>query len=133
MGNEIELTIDMKDNTEAVKKNMDAAVKKALYAAGVLLQQGATESISGKYNPENLAVKTGRLRASITFSISETEKSVTYGTNVEYAADVHNGMWTSEKGGKNKKYKVRPFLREGLEQKKDEIKSKIDKISRGEL
>ena len=59
------------------------------------------------------------------------KNSVVVGSNVEYAEKVHNGMWTSEKGGQNRKYKERPFLRVGIEQTKGEMERQVTTILKG--
>lgn len=156
MAEDIEISFNIEDLSQDVLDNVERAVERSLYAAGITVQKGATDSISGLYTEENRAVKTGRLRASISFITSSQQSggeknkpenaketdalrgiaephTMIFGSNVEYAAAVHNGMWTSEAGGKNKKYKVRPFLREGLDRSRDEIRDLIERIFKGEL
>lgn len=141
----IEFTIE--DASPQVKAQMQTAIKRALYAAGVTIQRGATESISGLHTAENRAVDTGRLRASISFitpeqrsqqvtakpenakendtlSGSAPDKTLIFGTNVEYATYVHEGA---------RGVAGRPFLREGVDVVKDDLKDTLERIFKGEL
>lgn len=139
------VTIDTK-GYEEVKKKLPEVAEKALYQMGVLGVEGAVRSISGQYTIDNKAVDTGRLRASISF-ITQNKKGdsgipqppnaeagdklsgngeqdfVIVGTNVNYAQIIHNG--TSKMLG-------RPFLREGIDKKKEEMKESVEKILKGE-
>ena len=145
-GVQFSVTIDT-SGYKKVEKDLPQEIEKALYQMGVLAVEGAVRSISGQYTVDNKAVDTGRLRASISF-ITEKGKGdsglpqppnaeaddklsgkgekdfVVVGTNVNYAQFVHNG--TSKRMG-------RPFLREGIDKKKDEMKSKVESIFKGEL
>lgn len=147
---DIELKFDIQDNSPQVLADIETAKARSLYAAGITVQKGATDSISGLYKEENKAVDTGRLRASISFitpdgtgkrneavantkptdalsGISEKDTMI-FGSNVEYAAYVHNGVHR-----KKKDMPARPFLREGLDMSKNEIKDIITRIFKGEL
>lgn len=139
-GFEFSISIDVK-GYEKVRASMPEVVEKALYAMGTLAVDGAVKSISGQYTKENTAVDTGRLRASISFITEnksgggkgESEASqpddkltgsgekdfVIVGTNVEYAQYVHNGT---------SRMPARPFLREGIDQKKEEMQEKVTEI-----
>lgn len=144
---DIRLEIDIQDMSPQVKQQFDYAVKRALYAIGITIQKGATESISGLYTKENKAVDTGRLRASISFITpdqrspamaakpatavsSDTlsgrapENTLIFGTNVSYAVYVHEGT---------KKVAARPFLREGVDRVRDDVKDTVDRIFKGTL
>lgn len=143
---DITYTVKIESNLDLAEQELDKAKEKCLYAMGVLATAGAVESISGHYNPNNLAVDTGRLRASISFITASGEQgrgssavieskvgdvligkaqkdSVYVGSNVNYAEYVHDG--TSRMAG-------RPFLREGIDRKKEEIEKTIKEILKGE-
>lgn len=147
MSDDIEIKFKVEDMSAQVLNAVGVATQRALYAAGIAVQKGATDAISGLYTAENKAVDTGRLRASISFITSDAESgrmqiapdnakdtdvlhgraepnTMIFGSNVEYAAFVHNGT---------NKMQGRPFLREGLDRTKDEIRNTIEKIFKGEL
>ena len=163
MSEGMNFTIRIENNSKIVLDGLKDVTERALYAIGVKGVEGSVYAISGKLGIER-AVKTGRLRASISFitpagdmtvvpngekrfenkkvenskdgdklSGTAEKNSVVVGSNVEYAEKVHNGMWTSEKGGKNRKYKERPFLRVGIEKTKDQMKEQAEKIFKGQL
>lgn len=163
MNEGMKFTIRVENNSQLVISELEKATERALYAIGVKGVEGSVYAISGKLGIER-AVKTGRLRASISFitpagdmtvvpngekrfenkevensedgdklSGTAEKNSVVVGSNVEYAEKVHNGMWTSEKGGQNRKYKERPFLRVGIEKTKDQMKEQAEKIFKGQL
>ena len=81
------------DNSEEVSQDIKAAVNVALEKIG-LLAEG--------YAQMKCPVDTGNLRSSITHEVSEGEKAVYIGTNVEYAPYVELG--TSRQN-------AQPFLR----------------------
>lgn len=122
--------IKFEDNSLEVLKELNATSEQLLYLIGTECVAGAVDSISN----ENLAVDTGRLRASISFvTASEAsgagaggspenpvtaqdlasaygnapEDTVIIGTNVNYASYVHNGTAGYPQG--------RPFLKDGIE------------------
>ena len=163
MSDEMRFTIRVENNSQLVFEELEKATERALYAIGVKAVEGSVDAISGKLGIER-AVKTGRLRASISFitasgdmsvvpsgeqryenkAVKESKdgdklsgnadkNSVIVGSNVEYAQQVHNGMWTSEKGGEKRKYKERPFLRVGIEKTKDQMQEQAEKIFKGQL
>ena len=145
--NELSYSIKFEDNSKIVLEAEKEAVDRALYAIGVKAVEGATDAISGRYNVA-AAVDTGRLRASMSAVTYSGEKinndfippenakagdklsgnadknSVIVGSNVEYAEKVHNG---------DSKMEGRPFLREGIDQTKDEIQEQVEKIFKGQL
>lgn len=145
--NELSYNIKFEDNSKIVLEAEKEAVERALYAIGVKAVEGATDAISGRYNVA-AAVDTGRLRASMSAVTYSGEKinngfippenaktgdklsgnadknSVIIGSNVEYAEKVHNG---------DSKMEGRPFLREGIDQTKDEIQEQVEKIFKGQL
>lgn len=163
MSDGMRFTIRVENNSQIVLEELEKVTERALYAIGVKAVEGSVYAISGKLGIER-AVKTGRLRASISFitpagdmtvvpngekrfenkevensedgdklSGTAEKNSVVVGSNVEYAEKVHNGMWTSEKGGQNRKYKERPFLRVGIEKTKDQMQEQAEKIFKGQL
>ena len=85
------------NNAEEIAKAMDKALVAALEEVGLLAERFAKDNLSeprgghksGKDPRPN--VDTGRLRASITHQVSEEEKAVYVGTNVEYAPYVELG------------------------------------------
>ena len=142
----LDFSIKFDDNTIVLEKEFGEATERALYAIGVKAVEGATDAISGRYTVPS-AVDTGRLRASISFITPQQsgnngeaippngkasdrlsgagEKNTTIvGSNVEYAEYVHNGT---------SKMSARPFLREGIDKKKDVMKEQVEKIFKGEL
>lgn len=154
MSDGMRFTIRVENNSKIVLDGLKDVTERALYAMGVKGVEGSVEAINGNLGIER-AVKTGRLRASISFitptqsgdgkqkssEAKESDKlkgkadknSVVIGSNVEYAEKVHNGMWTSEKGGKKRKYKERPFLRVGIDKTKGEMQEQAEKIFKGQL
>lgn len=154
MSDGMRFTIRIENNSKIVLDGLKDVTERALYAIGVKGVEGSVEAISGNLGIER-AVKTGRLRASISFitptqsgdgkqkssAAKEGDKlkgkadknSVVIGSNVEYAEKVHNGMWTSEKGGEKRKYKERPFLRVGIDKTKGEMQEQVEKIFKGQL
>lgn len=146
MSDGFDYKITIQNNAGIVLAEKEKAIQRALYAIGVKAVEGATDAISGRYGVDP-AVDTGRLRASISFITASGEKgdggyiapnskqndkvsgeapenAVVVGSNVEYAEFVHNG--TSKMAG-------RPFLREGIEQTKDDMQRQVEKIFKGEL
>lgn len=134
------ISVDAK-GYEKVLVRLPKVVEQALYLMGTLAVEGAVRSISGQITPDNLAVDTGRLRASLSF-ITENEQGtsgqtspnsqpddelsgsgekdyVIVGSNVNYAEYVHNG--TSRMPG-------RPFLREGIDNKKEKMQEKVTEL-----
>lgn len=137
------LDFDIKiDNQSAeVLEALKTRAEDCLYIMGTRAVAGAVDSISF----DNLAVKTGRLRASISFvtaggnvgqsdkpsdnsqagdtlSGKAAENSVYVGTNVEYAQFVHNG--TSKMG-------ARPFLKDGIENNREYIQEGVKGVLEG--
>lgn len=138
-----EVTIE--SNLDAVKEQLEQATERILYAMGVTAVGGAVLAISGGATQ---AVDTGRLRASISFVTAEgqsgasgvaakggaskggdklsgkaPEKSVIVGSNVEYASYVELGT---------SRMNARPFLRNGIENTRDEMKEIAEGILKGE-
>lgn len=147
MSEPFSVTVKLTNNNVALtKKELDSATERALYAMGIKAVEGSVDAISGRYSIDP-AVDTGRLRASISF-ITPTQKgdsgmpkpnesengdelsgsadknTVVVGSNVEYAADVHNG---------DAKMAGRPFITEGINQTRDKMYEQVDKIFKGQL
>lgn len=154
MSDGMRFTIRVENNSQLVLEDLGKATERALYAIGVKAVAGSVDAITGKYSIKP-AVKTGRLRASISFitpagdmtvapdgeeqfenkEVENSEpddkltgtaekNSVVVGSNVEYAKPVHNG--TSRMEG-------RPFLREGIDRTKADMKRQAEKIFKGQL
>ena len=147
MSDGLKFSIRVQNNSQLVLEEFEKAVERALYAIGVKAVEGSVDAISGKYDTAP-AVDTGRLRASMSFVTANGEKgdsgamsppnaqagdrlsgkapknSVIAGSNVEYAEPVHNG--TSKMAG-------RPFLREGIDKTKDQMREQAEKIFKGQL
>lgn len=146
MSDGFEFKITIQNNAEIISEEKEKAIQRALYAMGVKAVEGSVDAISGRYGVDP-AVDTGRLRASISFVTASGQKgdsgnvspnskpsdklsgkgienAVIIGSNVEYAEYVHNGT---------SKMSERPFLREGIEQTKDDMQRQVEKIFKGEL
>ena len=146
MSDGMRFTIRVENNSQLVISELEKATERALYAIGVKAVEGSVDAISGRYDIDP-AVDTGRLRASISF-ITPTQKgdsgqpkpanaqagdeltgtaeqnTVVVGSNVSYSEFVHNG--TSKMAG-------RPFLREGIDKTKDQMREQAEKIFKGQL
>lgn len=142
MADNFEVKIDFENNSKEFLEALQKRAADILYAWGVKGVEGAVSEIS---SGANQAVDTGRLRASISFvtaggesgsgatpvpesksgdmlSGKAIEGSVIIGSNVNYAEYVHNG--TSKMAG-------RPFLREGIDKSKGEMKEQAIGILEG--
>ena len=139
-------TIRVENNSQLALGELEKTTERVLYAIGVKAVEGSVDAISGRYDIDP-AVDTGRLRASISF-ITPTQKgdsgqpkpanaqagdeltgtaeqnTVVVGSNVSYSEFVHNG--TSRMAG-------RPFLREGIDKTKDQMREQAEKIFKGQL
>ena len=85
------MNIEITDNSEIVKEEMQAAVLRALEKCGL-----TAEGYAKKLCP----VDTGNLRGSITHQVSPEEQAVYVGTNNEYAAYVELGTGKYVPGGR---------------------------------
>lgn len=136
-------SIDIKqNNTNLAKDELKDAINKILYIMGTEAVEGAVDKIT---SGADKAVDTGRLRASISFVTADgstgtgtspvkeseaddilsgnaDEKTVFVGSNVEYAAFVHEG--TVKMG-------ARPFLRDGIMAKRDTMQEKAKGVLEG--
>lgn len=104
-------TVNLIDNSDAVRNALPEALEKALTEIGIEAETHAKEIIT-----EKGAVDTGRLRNSITHALDGT-KAVHIGTNVEYAPFVEAGT---------SRMKARPFLRPAVEDFRDEYKEILE-------
>ena len=89
MSNEIEVMVD---NTKVFASAMNTAILRALEAVGVDIQKIAYE---------NAPKDTGRLSQSISHVVSNDEKAVYIGTNVEYAPYQELGVHSTGYEGAN--------------------------------
>ena len=106
-----QITVSITDNSDAVRRELDDAIEKALMEIGIEAEAHAKEIIT-----EKGAVDTGRLRNSITHALDGT-KAVHVGTNVEYAPFIEMGT---------SRMQPRPFLRPAIEDFKDEYKEILE-------
>lgn len=83
----MEIKIEIQDNTDEFKKEIEEKVKTALEAVGMQAEGNA------KLEIENLPrrVDTGLLRNSITHKVKNDENAVYIGSNTYYAIYVHEG------------------------------------------
>ena len=80
------MSVKVNDNTDAVLKELDNAMERALTRIGLAAEGYAKKSLTAQG-----AVDTGLLRNSVTFALSGEDKSVYIGSNVEYAIFIENG------------------------------------------
>lgn len=123
---------------EKVEKEMQNKMPELLNAMGNELYKSITN-----YMTENRIVDTGRLRGSISYSTPYTnynrpmmfnkaddfitdykeDKTVVYGSNVEYASYVNSGT---------SKQKARKYMQFGTTRAVPQLKSVVEKIIKGE-
>ena len=89
-------TIEIRDNSAAVKKASELQIQRALERCGLKAESWAKRNLT-----TNKTVDTGNLRNSISHRVnmSESEKAVYIGTNNEYAAYVEFGTGKYREGG----------------------------------
>jgi len=97
-------------NKNEVEKEIEKAIKRALEGVGSFLHAEASL---------RAPVDTGMLRSSINYSVDEPEKTVRYGTNVEYAIYVEKGTY---------KQKAQPFLSPAANENIGEINKLIGEL-----
>ena len=107
MGLEFHITLD---NTALVKAEKNNAVARAMESVGTHLEGEAADELEN--SPRR--VDTGRLKGSIDHRAEE--RSVSVGTNVEYAIYVHYGTYKME---------ANPFLKNAFERNMDQIRQYI--------
>lgn len=89
--------IEIIDNTDKFKKDMENAIEIALEKIGGHIESEAIRELEN--TPRR--VDTGRLRNSITHVVGDDEVAI--GTNVEYAIYVHEGTGKHAENGKGRK------------------------------
>ena len=92
-----------------LEKKLNNNIEKALHAVG-----GYVESETKVRTP----VDTGNLRGSYTYTTDSKEKSVTVGTNVEYAIKIELGQSNS---------KPQPHLKPAVEENRRNISKLVEK------
>lgn len=112
MGIEFHIT----DNSGVFKNAKDEAVRRAMEAVGIHLAGEAADELEN--SPRR--VDTGRLKGSI--SHRAEDRSVSVGTNVEYAVYVHFGT---------RKMEANTFLKNAFERNMDQVKEYILNELRG--
>ena len=103
---------ELDDHSDEVKAALDSAVNKGLLMIGLQAEN---------YAAMKAPVDTGRLRASITHALEESEQAVYIGTNVEYAPYVELGT---------SKTKAQPFLRPAAADHQAEYKAMMEAVLR---
>ena len=152
MAGDLKFSIKVEDNSKLVLEAEKKAIENALYAMGIKAVEGSVDAITGKYSIKP-AVKTGRLRASISFitpagDMSAVPDGMTRCENdpVENSEGDDKLSGTAEKNsvvvGSNVEYaeyvhngtsrmEGRPFLRVGIEQTKGEMEKQVETILKG--
>lgn len=103
------MSVNYKSNLINVLNSISNAEKLALSEVGFLVQAEAQLKCT---------VDTGTLKRSITNVVDDDEKSVTIGSNVEYAPYVELGT---------SKQKAKPYLNPSVIENKDKLKSILEK------
>jgi hypothetical protein len=107
---EVKLT---NDNVKQILEATNANINNALEIIG---------NMAADYAAGLAPVDTGRLRNSLTSEVSESEKAVYVGTNVEYAPFVEYGHRTRS----GKTVEGKPFLKPAIESHLDEYKHVLE-------
>lgn len=97
------MSVNFKDNSGAIKRQMAGNVARALTAMGHVGVEATIKTMESGYGDP--VHETGDLMRSITFEAEPAEEKVTWGTNIEYGPFVHEGT---------QHMKDRPFLRDGI-------------------
>lgn len=132
------------DNTEEVLNELELATTRALTIIGMKAEKYA-KALCPVGTPESTGIKGyrgGTLRNSITFDVRPQDKTVTIGSNVEYAPYQELGTGSNfqappeweqfdapQGSGKGEGIKPKHFLRDGILEHLDEFESVI----KGEL
>ena len=106
------MKVELKDNSEQFKREMQAKIPAVLEALGIHLEGEAKDELGN--SPRR--IDTGNLRDSITHQVSESEKAVYIGTNVKYGIYVHEG---TQRMAPNR------FLKNAVIHNEDQIKNYI--------
>ena len=138
------------DNTKVAKEQLEKEKLRILRLWGSKAVEKSVDAISGNAGIPS-AVDTGRLRASISYILSDGEKgdsglttsnqqagdklsgkadkdSVFVGSNVEYAIYVHEGT-----GSGDSEIPARPFLRLGIDNMKEQAQEMAERVLKGEI
>ena len=154
MSDGMRFTIRVENNSQLALGELEKATERALYAIGVNAVAGAVDAITGKYSVDP-AVKTGRLRASISFITPAGDMSVVPAGEQRYenkaVKESKNGDKLSGNAEKNSvivgsnveyaeyvhdgtsRMEGRPFLREGIDRTKADMERQAEKIFKGQL
>lgn len=82
------MKVELKDNSEQFKREMQAKISNVLDSLGIGVMKWAQDELE---HTDPRRVDTANLKNSIAFEVSESEKAVYVGTNVEYGIYVHEG------------------------------------------
>lgn len=114
------MNVEVTDNSAEVLAALERAAEKALTEAGMYVEGQAKLEIES--DPRR--VDTGNLRNSITSDVDMGDKTVTIGTNVEYAIYVHEGTRRLQPANR--------FLRNAVQNNIDQIQSFIKSTLSGD-
>ena len=101
--------------------------KKEVFTAITKAEKTALEEVGFFVEAEaklRTTVSTGTLKRSITSAVDANDKSVTIGTNIEYATYVEKGT---------SRQKAKPYLTPAVEENKSKIKSILEKHLKNEV
>lgn len=148
MSDGLKFAIKIEDMSAKILTELKKKTEDALYVMGINAVEGSVDAITREDSPDK-AVDTGRLRASISFitpdqsgggEINQNSQSgdkltgkapnnaVVVGSNVNYAAYVHNGVKY-----KHKEMAARPFLTHGIQNVLPKMQRQVEKVFKGEL
>lgn len=102
------LSIEFKDNREAVLKAMETAKKKALTAIGLAAVEITTDYMQSRYGKP--IRQTGDLMRDVNFKVRTDNDAVDVGNDLEYAPWVHGGT---------AKVPARPYLYDAITENTD--------------
>lgn len=143
-----EITFEIQDFSEQVKKACDEQIAKAMYVAGTDIVASTVDYMSKPDFTGKDIVDTGKLRQSISFITSEMASGknnssadvspsanevltgragkgeLIFGSNISYANFVNSGTV---------KQPARKFLQNGFYNSKDKVEKHIEKVLKGEL
>lgn len=109
-----------KDNSEAVKKQLNSNIKAALTAMG---QMGVYLTVKNMQEGYGKPIRqTGDLMRDVSFLTNVTKRTVTIGNSLEYAPWVHDGT---------RKMKARAYLRDAL--LSDDAKQQLQEVAAEQL
>ena len=105
------MAVDFRDNSSAVKSKMSQNVNRALTAMGLTGVELTLGTMNTKYGRPIWL--TGDLQRSIAYSVDTGSQSVSVGSNLDYAVDVHEGTATMAS---------RQYLRDGILENVDALR-----------